>query len=277
MDAHTTQFRPNPLVRDAFIKWIETKDRRHATAWAHRYNVDPEAAMCEASFWAVLTDCGVTVEPNADLTGSRQTPDFVCWSGDQKFFVEVTCIHIETATKHTGLTHLPADGVVWYRPLNDLIFGKATSKTTQCADLDAPCLLGVGTFHFSASGSCVRKVFGEWLLTGETNISWNLETRSGRAVGGVYEQTNFKSATFVRPSKLVGIEPARKPISALVVAGFGCSSPPIIGALHPNPDREFDASFLSRIPFCQLKVDFERGIVSTVWIQESEDSEQAAN
>jgi hypothetical protein len=188
MNAHTIEFRPNHRVLDAYIKWIEQKDRCHARAWGHRFNADPEAAMCEASYWAVLTDCGVTVEPNADLTGSRRAPDFVCWSGNQKFFVEVTCIHIETATEHTRLPHVPPKGNSGgpWRNLNDKIFGKVHAKTTQCADLDAPCVLALGTFHFMASKLCIEIDSMESLLTGQGEFAWDVDPSTGDAVGTVY-------------------------------------------------------------------------------------------
>jgi hypothetical protein len=140
--------------------------------------------------------------------------------------------------------------------------------------LDAPCLLGIGTFHFLASRFCVSNRFTEWLLTGEAKLAWNIDARTGDGVGPSYQTTNLKSATSVRPSSLAGIEPARKPISAIAVAGFGCAPPPILGALHFDPVREFNPSWLFRIPFCHLKVDFERGVLSTEWIQGSEDDEQ---
>jgi len=128
----------------------------------------------------------------------------------------------------------------------------------------------VGTFHYQASVSCVRKIFVEWLLTGETSISWYFDPRRGGAVGEPFESTSLRAAAFVRPSKLVGIEPARVPISALIVGGFGCQPPSILGAVHPNPIREFDLSLLSRIPFCQLRLDVRRGKLSTEWTRNSE-------
>lgn len=272
MDAHDTQFHPNHRVLDAYIKWIEQFDIRHARAWAHQYNADPEAAMCEAMYWDVLICCGATVEPNADLTGAQKAPDFVCWKDGTKFYVEVTCIRMDTVTKHTGLQHVPNGGASQYSHLNDVIFGEATSKTPQCANLDSPCVLAVGIFHFSASMLCVKKVFAEWLLTGETSLAWNFDTRLGRAVGQPFQTTNFKSASFLRPGGLYGVEPARQPISALMVAGFGCERPPVLGVLHPAPAREFDPALLARIPFCRLKTDIRSARIYTEWVLDGPDA-----
>ena len=242
MTATEIVFRPDPRVLDKFIRWIEQFDQRHARMWARLYKADPEAAMCEAMYWGVLTDCGVEVKPNADLDTRQAAPDFVCQKDDHKFYVEVTCIRIDTATEHSSLDDLPTDGAGWYRPLNDAIFKEVVSKTRQCAKLDAACVLAVGTFHYQASVSCVRKTFVEWLLTGETSLAWHFDPRRGRAVGEPFETTRLKSATFVRPSNLVGVEPARQSISALLVAGFGCKPPNILGAIHPHPVRELNLS-----------------------------------
>lgn len=267
-------FRPDTRVLDKFIRWIERFDQRHARMWAHRYNADPEAAACEAMYWGVLADCGVDVKPNADLDAGERAPDFVCQKGDHKFYVEVTCIRIEIATGQTSLEHIPTDGAQHYRPLNDAIYKEVVSKTKQCANLDAACVLAVGTFHYDASVSCIRKTFVEWLLTGETSLAWNFDPRRGRAVGEPFETTRFKSATFVRPSNLVGVEPARQPISALLVAGFGCKPPNIFGAIHPHPVHKLDPALMDRIPFCRLNVDVNTATLSTEWTHDPE-SEQS--
>lgn len=265
MPTAATQFQPDTGVLREFIRWIEQFDKRHARAWALRYKADAEAATCEAMFWGVLTDCGVTVEPNADLTGGKRAPDFVCHKHGQKFYVEVTCIHIDTATEHTALEHMPKTGGGFYSPLNDAIFKEVVSKTPQCANLDAPCVLAIGTFHHCASASCVCKIFTEWLLTGVSQIGFHFDPRLGQVVGEPFELTHLKSATFVRPSNLVGVEPARQPVSALLIAGFGCKPPPILGALHPNPAREFAPQLLDRIAFCWLKTDVLAATMTTEW------------
>lgn len=266
-----TQFQPDTGVLREFIRWIEQFDKRHARAWALRYKADAEAATCEAMFWGVLADCGVTVEPNADLTGRKRAPDFVCYKNEQKFYVEATCIHIDTATKHTGLEHMPKkDGANCYSPLNDAIYKEVVSKTPQCADLDAPCLLAVGTFHFHASVSCVDKVFVEWLLTGKGSLGFQFDPRRGEVVGEPYQATHLESATSLRPSKLEGIEPVRQPVSAMLVGGFGCKPPIVLGLVHPYPVREFDPQLLDRIAFCRLKIDVRSATLTTEWTYDPE-------
>lgn len=264
---------PDPSVLTKFIRWIERFNVQHARNWARLYHADPEAATCEAMFWAVLSDCGLTVEPNADLTGKKKAPDFVCHKDGHKFYVEVTCIRIDTATEHTALPPVFTEGARSYNHLNDAIFAEVTAKTPQCSNLEAPCVLAVGTFHYQASVSCIRKAFVEWLLTGETNISWYFDPQRGEAVGESFQSTNFKAAAFLKPSPLIGVEPARKPISALVVAGFGCAPPHVYGVIHPHPVREFAPNLFDLIPFCRVKYDIAKASITTEWTRDAEPGE----
>lgn len=272
-------FEPNHRVLDAFVRWLEQGrfDQQHARNWAKLYHADPEAAMCEATFWAVLSDCGVDVEPNADLIGAKQAPDFRCHRNGRAFYVEVTCIRVETATRESGLKSepQPGEGASPYRHLNDLIFQECVNKTRQCSNLDAPCVLAVGTFHHRGSILGIRKTFMEWLLTGEASIGWEFDPHLGMCVGEPYQVTSFRSAAFTRLSPIAGIESRRQPISALLVGGFGCDPPQVLGLLHPNPVREFPAALLDRIPFCIQRIDLRAARVSSEWIQTPDEWEGA--
>lgn len=265
-------FQPDTRLIKLFVEWIKQFDSRHARNWARLYHADPEAAMCEATFWDVLTDCGVTVEPNADLDHGEPRPDFRCSKAGYLFYVEVTCIHIETASRKTSLDHQPdfKKGGQSYGKLNDAIFNECRNKTPQCSDLDAPCLLGIATFHFQASVHCIKKTFMEWLLTGEANIGWDVDVRTGEAASDLYQVTHGRAAAFIRPDKDSGsIEHARCPVSGLLVGGFGVKPPSLFGLLHPRPVRGFDHRLLDRILFCRLVADYESGLMSTEWLNES--------
>lgn len=255
---------PDTKLIKRYIRWIERFDIRHARNWARLYKADPEAAMCEATFWGVLMDCGVNVEPNADLTGDKPASDFACWKDGRRFYVEVTCIHIATATVKTSLTHPSEQGFRDYSDLNDAIFAECRSKTPQCAGLDTPCLVAIGTFHFQASALCVGKVHLEMLLTGEQLLAWNVDTQRGEAIGDPYSVTHLRSAAFVRPGEHE-IEHARNPVSGMLIGGFGCRPVNIYGVLHPQPNHPFDSSLLDRIEFCRLKEDYQTGMLSTEW------------
>lgn len=260
-------FEPDTRVIDLFVKWIEQFDRRHARFWAHRYKDDPEAAMCEAMYWEILTDCGVEVKPNADLDGGKPAPDFVCYKDGCRFYVEVTCIRIETATNGTGLSPTVdlENRASSYAPLNQAIFNECRSKTPQCSGLDAPCILAVGTFHLQASVLCIKKAFMEWLLTSEPKIAYYVDLGRGKPSNETWQETDLRRSVFDRPGKLEGIESVRQPISGLLVAGLGCRPPSLYGLIHRNPVHTFNPSLLPRIPFCHMKVDVINGTISTEW------------
>lgn len=253
-----------------FGKWLEQFDEQHARAWALLLHRDPEAAMCEATFWGILTDCGITVEPFLDLTGGKKSPDFRCQKDSYTFFVEVTCLKIETVTKKTHLEHEPNSKPQAYAPLHNAIWEECVSKTSQCAAVDAPCLLAVGTFHCVASMVAIQPRLLAWLLTGEPKLAWDIDVRTGSGHGDAYQITEFESSAFVRPGKTNGIEFARLPISGLLIGGFGIRPPQIFGLLHPSPKQVFAPSILSRIAFCKQNIDFQNGSITTEWFQKSD-------
>ena len=140
-------FHPDTRLIRLFVNWIEQFDVQNARDWARRYTADPEAAMCEAAIWGLLADCGVEVEPNIDLTGKTRRPDFVCRKAGVEFYVEVTCIHIETASAKTGLPHPPMSGFRHYGSLNNRIFSACQDKAAQCGATQGPCLAAVVAFR----------------------------------------------------------------------------------------------------------------------------------
>jgi len=261
------EFQPNLRVLNRFIRWIDQPQFHplYAKPWAPRYKNDPEAAMCEASFWAVLHDCGVTVEPNPNTT-----PDYVCRKDSVKFYVEVTCIQIESATRKTNLKPMPeAQKATNYRSLNEAIRGECISKTAKCANLDAPCVLAIGTFHAYASVVTVNKKFLEWLLT-DPCIGMDFDPRAGQIVGESYPVARLRKSLFTQLFDIGGVHHVRRPISAVLVAGFGCDPPRIFGVLNPFPAREFDPRLLERIPFCVERTNLLKGEISVEWIQTGE-------
>ena len=221
--------------------------------------------MCEASFWEVLQNCGVAVEPNRDLKHGQPSPDFLCHKNGEKFYVEVTCIHIDRVTKTTALSERPS-GAGSYGPLNAAIFDEVRQKTPQCANLDAPALVAVGTFHSQASCLCVQKHHVRMILTGDELITQRIDTRTGQAVGDTYLSTKLTSAAFLKPSAKSWLEEARLPVSGILVGGFGCKPLNIYGLLHPNPLRPFNRSLLDRIEFCRLQRDEAGERISVEWI-----------
>ena len=254
-------------VIQQFKGWLRQSDPQHGRNWNNLLRSDDEAALCEAMTWQVLNEQGVVVEPNADLTGGGRRPDFRCTKNNQVFYVEATCVHTSTLEAKTGL---PSSGAhppiaVRWQGFLQAVFSECRNKTPQCADLDAPCVLAVGTFHAAACMSFIKKKFViEQLLTGETKMAWDVNTKSGET-SHVYHVTKLWSAGFLKPGEST-VDKARCPISALLLGGFGICSRPVCGLLHPAPVRPFDRHLLPGIEFCRLKDGYERGELETEWI-----------
>ena len=235
-----------------FAVWLDRFHPQHRREWEKRLRADEEAALCEAMTWQLLQEQGVHVEPNADLTDRQKRPDYRCLKHDQVFYVEATCIHNGTMENKIGL---PSSGslrlsAVHWQGFLEAVFSKCRNKTPQCAKSDAPCLLLVGTLHGWASRSVRKKFLVEQLLTGESQIAWDIDPESLNT-SDVYHVTELWCASVVKPAE-AQVAPARCPISGLLVAGYGMASRPVCGVLHPAPVRVFDRSLLPRIEFCRL-------------------------
>ena len=259
-------FQPPQDILSSHRRWLSQFNPQYARNWEKLLKANAESASCEAAVRHDLEKNNISVEPNESLTGESQAPDFKCICEDQHFYVEVTCLAIEKVTSITHLTPSPSNDPVFYRPLNDAIFSACKNKTPQCAGQDAPVLLAIGTFHFSASGLCVDKGHLQMLLTGDELITATLDTKTGDVVDEPYLSTKLRSATFLRPDEEAGIDHARSPISGLLVCGFGASNMTnVYGLLHPSPTLPFDRSLLPDIEFCSLKQGYEGGSFTTIW------------
>lgn len=247
-------------------EWLAGYDQQHRADWDRLLNADPEAAICEGHVRMLLADNGCNVQPNVDVTEDGKSPDFICHQDGQPFYVEVTNISIEVATEKTALSHSASGKAQHYANLNKTIFNECRQKTRQCVGLDYPTLVAVGTQHFQASCLCIQKDHVEMLLTGESLIAWDMDSRLGRAVGEPYQITRLQKSAFVRKDKQGQMEHARCPVSGMLICGFGCEPWNVVGLLHPNPAREFDRRLLPSIEFCRLASGYEAGTMSTEWI-----------
>ena len=223
--------------------------------------------MCEAAFRRILVELGCKVEPNEDLKGESKAPDFHCERFGNRFYVEVTCLGIEAVTANTGLSDEPGNDTVSVRLMNDMIFNAAIGKVEQCANLDAPCLVAVGTWHFYASMAFVNRDALAMVLTGKLGVSWRYNSESGEAEGEPREVTNLKGSAFVRPGKADLVDMTRLPISAILVGGLGLRPPRVLGLLHPEPVRPLDPRWLPQLSFCRLLDGSDRGLFTTEWIE----------
>lgn len=251
--------------------WLSTFDRQYLRNWEKVRNGNYEAALCEAAGRRMLQSHDVTVEPNEDLSGFERRADFRCSRNKRSFLVELTCIPIAKAVEETGLPHPFQPGFRAYRHLNDAIFMKCWDKnSSQCSGTDLPTLLAVGTFHFDASVLCMSRKFANMLLTGETSLSWNVNMRTGEGVGDIFQTTELHSASFLKPG-MRSIRKARASLSGLLLCGFGCIPPKVIGVLHPLADRPFDRQLLPDIPFGEVRINQDTGRLCTAWHGGNED------
>lgn len=244
--------------------WLSPFDPQYLRNWEKLLNADYEAGLCEAAVRRLLQLHSISVEPNEELTGSEKRPDFRCTHSDGKFFVEVACLLIDKVSEVTNLPHPPQSGARKFGDLNDLIFSTCKGKTPQCSGKTEPTLVAIGTFHVNAAASCFTKPLASMLLTGETSISWMVDTRTGQGVGDTFQSTELYSAAFLRPQEKQILD-ARQPISGILLCGVCFSPPTTLGILHPNAIRPFNRQWLPGIDFGEVQIDRITGRLGTVW------------
>jgi len=255
-------------VIDEHRSWLKHFSQQYLNKWEKLLKDQPEAAICEAKARKLLSDHDTNVEPQEDI--SHGGPDFLCKKEGKKFYVEVTCITKETATKKTKLDSEPQinsdSPAKWYRPPTEQILEEIRNKTPQCKDLNEPCLLAICTLHFGV-GSCFRdRIIAESVLTGTPHISWDIGLGSQEVLKEPHQATELKNSGFIRPqkNKPYFIEQARKTISAVLLCNFWGHN--AVGILHPNPNWLFDRNLLPNIQFCKLADGWQTGKFITEWI-----------
>lgn len=253
---------------DEHRSWLKPFGWQRLTKWEKLLQNNAEAAICEAATRKLLSDCRIKVKAQEDI--SKGGPDFLCVKNNKRFYVEATCITKETATKKTGLSDtLPGTSKVQrFALLTKRIFYEIRSKTTQCSNLGAPCVIAICTLHFQAGCRCFNKHAAEQLLTGTSFITAPINTQTGQAMREPYEATDLQDSVFIRPVKISPneIEYARSPISAFLLCPFGSLPTKVIGVLHPNPNHSFDRTLLPKIEFCRLAEGYQIGQFKAEWI-----------
>lgn len=250
------------------MAWLEGFSQERSVKWQDLLSSNPEAAICEACVREILSQHVDAIQPNENL--SHGGPDFLCKQGNDYFYVEVTCITIESATQATELPHpVPFHPEAsYYRHLTKKILGELVNKTRQCSGLDHPCILAVGTLHSQAGPLCMDKHAAEEILTGTSFITAHIDTLTGKMVREPYEATDLRDSSFVRSSKTApaSVEEARKTISAILLCSLWYNPSRIIGLLHPKPNKTFRRELLSEIKFGKLKDGYDEGIFEVEWI-----------
>ena len=195
----------------------------------------------------------ISVQPNEHLRSDGGGPDFQCDANGSKFYVEVTCVLCSTATARTGIPEEPHCGPFNPFGMTEAIFSECVEKASQCRDMDAPTLVAIGTFHGFAAMSCFEKVIVSSVLTGKTNIAWNINLSTGTQSGETYQLTKLEKAAFLKPDSQQEVGFARSSISGLLLCGLGISR--CLGVLHPNPARLFDPSLIANVEFGRVELD----------------------
>lgn len=255
-------------VIESHISWLKGFSKERSGKWQILLNADPEAAICEACVRDILSEYVDTIQPNEDL--SQGGPDFLCKQDSDYFYVEVTCISIDSASKATELVHpTPFNpDASCYRHLTKRILDELRNKTPQCMNLDQPCILAIGTLHSQAGVLCMDEHAAEENLTGTSFVTAHIDTRTGRMIREPYEATDLRDSSFVRLGKstTVSIEEARKTISAILLCALWHDPSRTIGLLHPNPNNKFRRELLPEIQFGKLKDCYDEGVFEVEWI-----------
>ena len=248
--------------------WLQRFDKQRVKKWDDLLKANSEAAICEAMTRKFFSDHDIDVQPYEDLSGGG--PDFLCFKNDKDFYVEVTCITKEAATKETCLNDVPQESshAHYYRLLTQKIFYELCNKTPQCSSLGNPCVVAMCTLHFQASCLCLDRKAAEFLLTGTPKIAWKIDVSRGEAVGNSYQSTDLQDSLYIRPDKneISSIEEARRVISGVLLCPFGAYPQKFLGILHPNPNHAFDRTLLPEIKFCRLADGYQTGRLSVEWI-----------
>lgn len=240
--------------------WMERFGKQRLKKWKNFLKSNPEGAICEAATRKLLSQHGVEVEPYEDP--SRGGPDFRCTKDNKCFYVEVTCISIEAATKDSGLEpSLTPFEVEDYEFMTEKIRSEVTSKIQQCSKVRAPRIVVVATLHSQAGYCCFDDLAAEEFLTATMYITGKINIRTGERVEDTYESTRLENSGFIRPKKNSPnqIEDTRRSVSAVLLCGFGLSSSNVIGCLNSNPIYSFDRSLLPEIKFCRLAEGYQAG------------------
>jgi len=254
--------------------WLSAFDARYLVNWERMLNVNEESAFAEARVRRLMQGYGARVEPNEDLTGgetgAEPRPDFQCFAGKDKFYVEVTCISIDTATAKTAIPDVPGGETssrraAPFRPLTGAVVAKCSGKAKQCANLDAPALVAIGTFHTVAAMVSFHKGVVDWVLTGRTRLAWDADIHAERQVDETYQLADLDSAAFLCRDETQDVGYARSSISGLLLCRLGSEPLRVLGVLHPNPARPFNPAMLPEIEFGRVAIDRASRQLRVTW------------
>jgi len=246
-------------------EWLQKFGNERLKKWEDLLKSNPEGAICEAMTRKLLSTLNVEVQPYENL--STGGPDFLCKRNNKKFYAEVACITINSATKGTGLNNKRnMNKLGFYDYLTQKCFYEMIRKADQCSNLGAASILIIATLHFKVSligGFSERE-----LLTGTPYVEVPIDKETDKLLRNPYYVTRLRNSVFIRrkPKSKKSIEDARKTISAVLLCGFGYKPHRITGVLHPNSNYPFDRTLLPSIRFARLADGWKNGKFKVEWI-----------
>jgi hypothetical protein len=284
-------FTADSILTDEHRSWLDRFSSHHREAWDTLLNQDPEAAMCEAGFRRLLEQNGSSVEPNERIGDRGRKPDFRCVSKSQQFYFETTCVRIETVVRRYNLPPDEVTGpemrivrptpegppikVFREQPITRLFFEECVGKADQCSGMDAPTVLGIGTFHRPAAWVSLETDYVDELLVGSPQFRVPLNPQTGGIAGPAVTLASLNHSFALRYGKSVQeVEHARRSISALVLAYPNRTVfDRVIGVIHPDAVRPFDWNLLPQVNFRTLVVNAAEGWCHAVWAGQEDESE----
>lgn len=252
-------------------EWLMGFDKVHLDAWDKLFKYDnSEAALCEAGTRRLLQESGVSVEPYP-LGSNNRSPDFICRRNDDLFYLDATCIMKDTATRRSHLDDAKHnERTSYYSLLTDSHFRKIAKKVSQFENLNAPCVIAIGTLHFKAGVRCFNKMSAEEILTGKLGVSLPISKSAGAAIGDSRLSTSLEGSPFLKVRRIIcdgpPVQPAWQTISAVILCPFNTDPMKCIGILHPKPNNKFGRDILPDVKFCRLKEGWENGYLEPKWI-----------
>jgi len=245
--------------------WLARFPAAYAGKWEQLLSANEEAALVEAHVREILVANVESIRPFEDA--AHGGPDFECLQGQNRFYAEASALGISSVSKATNLRHEIKPGPTFhtYRDLTRLIQARAKKKANQCSELDAPCLLAIGTLHFEASTLVSDELHMQHVLISETGLSMEFDEERGEAKGPMIPTTDLQHSAVLGVDDDSEVEAQRRSVSALLIAGLGTDPVHVKGMLHPGAVRPFSRALLPRIRFCELDDGYRDGRFRPVW------------
>lgn len=242
--------------------WLNRQTHRTAARnWENAYKVEKQrqTALHEAVVRRFLQQQGFKVTPNESPNGKYKAPDFLCEGPNgERFYVEATCISNDKVAEFSTIPD-GHEGVTYFALLTRRLSCVPRNKEEQCANLDAPVLVAVGTFHSHA-----LTLFGksklDQCLTGRQFVTWGF--KDGKPVGKPHTATSHEGSVWF--SNAGELECA--PISALLFFRSAYDPPCCHGILNPKPNHAFNSAWFPNVAFGSV----DPQSLAITWVQEKQ-------